>query len=83
MLRADRKALAAQARSVHAHPIALDRIQAPTLLLVGDADPFALKPELLVREIRGAELRMIKGDHLGVLHDEIFIASIRDFVRSR
>jgi pimeloyl-ACP methyl ester carboxylesterase len=81
MLRADRKALAAQSRSVHARPIALDRIAVPALLLAGDSDPLAMRPEVLARAIPGAELRMLKGDHLGALQDPAFIPSIRDFVR--
>jgi pimeloyl-ACP methyl ester carboxylesterase len=81
MLRADRKALAAQARSVHAQPIALDRIKVPALVLAGDADPLAVRPELLARAIAGAELRALAGDHLGALQDPKFVESVRDFVR--
>lgn len=81
MLRADRRALAAQARSVHAEPIALDRIAVPTLLLAGDSDPLAMRPEVLASAIPGAQLRMLKGDHLGTLQDPAFIPSLRDFVR--
>lgn len=81
MLRADRLALAAQARSVHASPIALDRITAPALVLAGRSDPLAVRPELLAQAIPGAELRLLQGDHMSALQDPAFIGSIRDFVR--
>jgi pimeloyl-ACP methyl ester carboxylesterase len=81
MLRADRLALAAQARSVHATPIALDRIAVPTLLLAGRSDPLAVHPERLASAIPGAELVLLQGDHMSALQDPAFIGSIRDFVR--
>lgn len=61
---ADRRALAAQARAVHASPIALDRIAAPTLVLAGDTDPLASRPEVLAAAIPGARLELVPGDHL-------------------
>jgi pimeloyl-ACP methyl ester carboxylesterase len=66
---------------VHAQPIALDRIRVPALVLAGDTDPLAVRPELLARAIPGAELRTLAGDHLGALQDPSFVASVRDFVR--
>ena len=65
----DRKALAAQLRAVHASPIALDRIAAPTLVLAGDNDPLAAKPEVLANAIAGAKLERLSGDHLRALRD--------------
>jgi pimeloyl-ACP methyl ester carboxylesterase len=59
----DRVALAAQARSVHCESIPLDRITAPTLVLAGDADPLAERPQRLADAIRGASLEIVPGDH--------------------
>jgi pimeloyl-ACP methyl ester carboxylesterase len=65
----DRKALAAQLRAVNASPIALDRIAAPTLVLAGDDDPLAARPEVLASAIAGAKLERLSGDHLRALRD--------------
>src|SRR5262245_63969132 len=81
LLRGDLLALAAQARSLNHSPIALQRIAVPTLVLAGESDPLAERPEVLARAIPGAELRLLQGDHLGAINDPAFIASIRDFVR--
>jgi pimeloyl-ACP methyl ester carboxylesterase len=59
----DRLALAAQARAVHARPIALDRIAVPTLVLAGTSDPLAIHPEVLAAAIPGAKLKPVPGDH--------------------
>jgi hypothetical protein len=47
----DREALAAQAISVFRGDIALDRISAQTLVLAGEADPLAIRPEVLCEAI--------------------------------
>lgn len=65
----DRKALAAQLRAVHASPIALDRIAAPTLVFAGDADALAMRPDALASAIPGAKLERVSGDHLRALRD--------------
>lgn len=77
---ADRVALAAQARSVYRGEIALDRISAPTLLLAGEEDPLALRPETLVAAIPDASLRLVHGDHIGALGDPDFAPAIVDFL---
>ncbi|HET6953424.1 MAG TPA: alpha/beta fold hydrolase [Acidimicrobiales bacterium] len=77
---ADRLALAAQARSVHASPIALDRITAPTLLLAGEDDVLATRPEVFAGAIAGARLERLTGDHMGAIADPRFIPLIVDFV---
>jgi pimeloyl-ACP methyl ester carboxylesterase len=59
----DRLALAAQARVVHARPIALGTIAVPTLVLAGQSDPLAIRPEVLAAAIPGARLQMVPGDH--------------------
>src|SRR5262245_51855151 len=46
-LGADRMALAAHARAVNTEPIALDRIKAPTLVIAGEADELAERPQVL------------------------------------
>lgn len=76
----DRLALAAQARSVYRGEIGLSRISAPTLLLAGDEDPLALRPEVLVEAIPEATLRLLHGNHIGALGDPAFSTSIVDFL---
>lgn len=77
---ADRRALAAQARVVHAKPIGLDRIHAPTLILVGEGDELAERPEVLAEAVPGAVLRKLRGDHMGVLGDPGFVPAIVAFL---
>ncbi len=76
----DRKALAAQARSVFRGEIALERISAPTLVLAGDSDPMAIRPEVLSEAIPDATLRILHGDHIGAIGDPSFKRSIVDFL---
>lgn len=77
---ADRRALAAHARVVHAAPVALDRITAPTLVLAGDADPLAARPEVLARAIPDARVELVTGDHLGAVGDPRFAAGLVEFL---
>jgi len=72
----DRLALAAQARSVHRSPIALDRITAPTLLLVGADDDLATRPEVLAAAIPDCRVQVVAGDHMGALGDPGFTPAI-------
>lgn len=76
---ADRKALAAQASVVHAQPIPLDRITAPTLVTAGDDDPLAIHPERLAAAISGARSLLVKGDHRAAVADPAFAKAIADF----
>ncbi|HEX5946695.1 MAG TPA: alpha/beta fold hydrolase [Acidimicrobiales bacterium] len=80
MIGADRRALAAQAQVVHAEPIALDRIAVPTLVLAGDTDPLATRPEVLADAVPGARLEVVSGDHTGALGDPRFVASLVEFL---
>jgi len=64
---ADLLALAAQADSVHRERIPLERITIPTLVVAGDADPLAERPEVLAQAIHGAQLHLVRGEHLGVV----------------
>jgi pimeloyl-ACP methyl ester carboxylesterase len=77
---ADRKALAAQARVVHASPIALDRITAPTLVTAGDDDPLAVPPDRLAAAIPGARSLLVKGDHRAAVADPAFAQAIVKFL---
>jgi pimeloyl-ACP methyl ester carboxylesterase len=79
-LGADRQALVAQASAIFRGEIALDRIAAPTLVLAGDADPLAVRPEVLVAAIPDATLRMLAGNHIGALGDPDFTSAIVDFL---
>jgi pimeloyl-ACP methyl ester carboxylesterase len=69
---ADRSALVAQ--------IALENISASTLVLAGDADPLAVRPEVLSEAIPGARLQLLSGDHVGAIGDPRFTQSIVDFL---
>jgi pimeloyl-ACP methyl ester carboxylesterase len=77
---ADRRALAAQAAAVHASPIPLDRITAPTLVLAGHDDPMAARPSVLAEAIPSAEVRILTGDHLAAVGDPAFASSIVEFL---
>jgi pimeloyl-ACP methyl ester carboxylesterase len=72
----DRLALAAQARGVFRGEIALDRVSAPTLLLAGESDPLAVRPEVLVEAIPDARLQLLDGDHFTALGDPRFAQGI-------
>ncbi|HEY1457236.1 MAG TPA: alpha/beta hydrolase [Solirubrobacteraceae bacterium] len=75
-LGADRQALAAQATSVYRGEIPLERITAATLILAGERDPLAVRPEVLAEAIAGAELRILNGENIEVLGDPRFAQSI-------
>jgi pimeloyl-ACP methyl ester carboxylesterase len=77
----DLRALAAQARSVHRTPIPVDTITAPTLVLVGESDPLASRPEVLSGAIPGARLEVVPGDHLGAVGVPRFREAIVEFLR--
>jgi len=79
-LNGDRKALAAQARAVFRGQIALGQITAPTLILAGDSDPLAIRPEVLCEAIPKARLSLLSGDHLGAIADPRFKPSIVEFL---
>jgi len=76
----DRRALAAQAASVHAAPIPLERITAPTLVLAGDVDPLAVRPQVLAEAIPGACVQLLSGDHFGAVTDPDCAQAIVDFL---
>lgn len=75
----DRRAYAAQARSVHATAIPLERVTADSLVVVGDADPLATQPHVLARALRG-RLQVLPGNHMTVLGDPGFAPAVAAFV---
>ena len=79
IMQTDRRALAALARSPCAR-IELDRIAAPTLLIVGDADELAMQPELLAQAIPGATIELLAGDHLTVLRNAGYAPALLAFL---
>ena len=76
----DRRALAGQALRLHAEPIALDRIAAPTLVLAGVDDRISLNPQRLADAIPGAACLTLPGDHLSVTATPAFADAIVAFV---
>jgi pimeloyl-ACP methyl ester carboxylesterase len=79
-LGADRDALVAQASSIYRGDIALGCITAATLVLAGDADPLAVRPEVLAEAIPDATLRIVSGNHIEAIADPSFTRSIVDFL---
>ena len=79
-LGADRFALAAQATAVHKAPIALDRIAAPTLVLVGDDDPLGARPEVLAAALPDGRVRVVTGDHLTAVTAPDFAPALVGFL---
>lgn len=79
-LEADREALLAQAASIFRGEISLDRISAATLILAGEEDPMAIRPQVLADAIPGAELRLVAGNHMSALLDPRFASGVVDFL---
>jgi pimeloyl-ACP methyl ester carboxylesterase len=79
-LGSDRRALLAQAASIHRAGIALEQISAPTLVLAGDRDPLAVRPQVLAQGIPQAQLEIVSGDHMQALVDPRFSQLIVDFL---
>jgi pimeloyl-ACP methyl ester carboxylesterase len=77
---ADRLALAAHARVVHTGPIPLRDITAPTLVLAGEDDPLAVRPQLLADAIPGARLLLVPGDHLSAVAGPAFGSALVEFL---
>ena len=77
---ADLAALAAQASRMHAEPIALDRIMAPTLVVAGEHDALAVQPARLAAALADAHLQMVPGDHLGAVREPLLARRVLDFL---
>jgi pimeloyl-ACP methyl ester carboxylesterase len=76
----DREALAACAAAVHVTDIPLNRITAPTLVIAGDSDPIAARPEVLAAAIPNARVVILPGDHLAVVRNSRFAPAIVEFL---
>jgi pimeloyl-ACP methyl ester carboxylesterase len=77
---ADREALVAQARALHRDGVALERISAPTLVLAGEEDPLATRPQVLADALPDARLELVSGNHMSALGDPRFAPAIVDFL---
>lgn len=76
----DRVALSMQARAMHAEPVPVGRIDAPTLVIACDADPFAFRADLLAGAIPGARLEVVEGDHGGCIVNPRFLELVGEFL---
>jgi pimeloyl-ACP methyl ester carboxylesterase len=80
-LGADLKALGAQTQAMHTGGVALAAIRAPTLILAGDRDNLAVRPEVLAERLSEATVRMLpKADHLGAPAHPGFLAALTEFL---
>jgi pimeloyl-ACP methyl ester carboxylesterase len=77
---ADREALAAQATSTHAGPIPLERITIPTLVIAGNADELASRPEVIAAALPEARAVRIDGDHASALFNPGFAPLVLEFL---
>ncbi len=77
---ADRLALAAQARAIHAEALPLGEITAPTLVVAGVDDALAARPQVLADAIAGARLVTVPGDHLGAVFSPAFAGALVGFL---
>ena len=77
----DRLALAAHASSYQHQVSGLDRITAPTLLIAGDADPLAVRPERLAAAIPNCKLVIVPGDHVQARLVPQFTDAVVEFLR--
>jgi pimeloyl-ACP methyl ester carboxylesterase len=77
--RADRLALSALARS-QLERLPVEGVRVPTLVLVGDADPFAWGAERLASAIPGARLELLPGDHITTPHNVRYATSVLAFL---
>lgn len=80
---ADRLALAAHLMRVHQGHIALERLKPETLVIAGDRDPLAARPEILAEAIPHATLCTLPGDHFSVVAEPAFSEALVDFLGSQ
>ncbi|HEY5649845.1 MAG TPA: alpha/beta fold hydrolase [Acidimicrobiia bacterium] len=76
----DRHALAAHLRVLHKDPLALGRIEAPTLVIAGRDDTLSPEPGLLARAIPRGQAITIPGDHAGAKTTAAFIDAVAAFL---
>lgn len=80
-IEANLPALASQAASMHAAPIDLAAVTAPTLVLAGDADNLAARPQLLVDALPDGRLELLlAADHFGAVANPRFGPAIVEFL---
>jgi pimeloyl-ACP methyl ester carboxylesterase len=79
-LGSDREALVAQARSIHRGGVELERIEVPALVLAGEEDPLAIRPQVLADALPHGRLQLLAGDHMSALADPRFATSIVEFL---
>jgi pimeloyl-ACP methyl ester carboxylesterase len=79
-LGSDREALVAQARSIHRGGVELERIEVPALVLAGEEDPLAIRPQVLADALPHGTLQLLTGDHMSALADPRFARSIVEFL---
>ncbi|MFJ4651790.1 alpha/beta fold hydrolase [Nocardia sp. NPDC088792] len=81
-LGADREAIAAVATGINAAPIeSLSGIKVPTLVLAGEADPFAAEPERLAEALPDGRCVTVPGDHLTATANPALHAALVEFLR--
>ncbi|MEU4746211.1 alpha/beta fold hydrolase, partial [Actinosynnema sp. NPDC023658] len=78
----DMPSLAAQARAAHQGGVDLAAITARTLVVAGEDDELATRPDVLADAIPDARLLVIPGDHGTAADSPEFRAAIVDFLRS-
>ncbi|MCE6996237.1 alpha/beta hydrolase [Saccharothrix sp. S26] len=77
---ADFPSLAAQARAAHQGGVDLAAVTAPTLVIVGDDDSLARRPQVLVDALADARLHVVAGDHGTAVGSPAFRAAVLDFL---
>lgn len=77
---ANRLALVAQVAVVHSGKIDTGEIRVPTLVLAGDTDPLAVRPQVLADAIPGSTLTLVPGDHLTAVAHPDFAPAIVSFL---
>jgi pimeloyl-ACP methyl ester carboxylesterase len=78
---ADLRALAAVQRAqLIMAPVDLTAVTVPVLVLVGDRDDLATRPEMLAARIPGATVEIVSGTHLSAVNDPRFAHAIVRFV---
>ncbi|WP_218133604.1 alpha/beta fold hydrolase [Lentzea fradiae] len=78
---ADLRSMAAQALALHTAGVDFARITADAIVIAGDEDPLAVRPEVLADAIPGARLVLVPGDHGAAINSAEFSTAVVDFLR--
>lgn len=81
MMGGDLPSLAAQARALHQNGVDFAGITARTLVIAGDRDPLAVRPEVLAEAIPDARLVLVEGDHNTAGSNPDFRAAVVEFLQ--